>query len=286
MNRPLVIDIKRHTLENSQGVRTTILFKGCQMHCLWCHNPEAIDPDVEIGFYPDECLSCGRCAKGCPTGACSLSNPERIDRELCVHCGLCTEVCPGSGLRLIGTYYSSERLFQLVLQDSMYYEFSGVTLSGGEPTLHMEYISILLKMLKQEGIHTAIETNGFFPGLEFQKYVLDFLDLIYFDIKLVNPDIHRLYTGRDNDLILNNLAMLVRICPEKMVIRMPLIPGITTTTEARQAMSGLLRKFGIKECVLLPYNSLGHSKRQNLGKSFNLPDSKGLFPRWRDDRPV
>jgi len=273
VSHPLVVDIKKHSLANGPGIRTTIFFKGCQLNCLWCHNPEAIDTNMEIGFYSAKCLFCGDCVQVCPTGACSLDNQGRIDRDLCIHCGRCADACPGFGLQRIGTSYSPEAMLDLLLQDRIFYDVpgGGVTLSGGEPTLHMKYISILLRNLKEEGIHTAIETNGFFSGAEFRKSVLDFLDLIYFDIKLVHEDLHRLYTGQSNEQILDNLAMLMKLCPEKVVPRMPLVPGITTTNEARQAMSLLFRKLGIEEYVLLPYNSLGHSKLQNLGKPPLIP---------------
>lgn len=273
MSNPLVIDIKKHSLVNGPGIRATILFKGCQLNCLWCHNPEAIDQDMEIGFYSTKCLFCGDCVQVCPTGACSLDNQDRIDRNRCIRCGRCADACPGLGLQRIGTSYSLDAILDLVLQDRIFYDVpgGGVTLAGGEPTLHMEYISALLKRLKEERIHTAIETNGFFSRTDFQKSVLEFLDLVYFNITLVNTDLHRLYTGEGNEQILDNLATLMKLCPEKMVPRMPLVPGITTTNEARQAMSLLFRKLGIEEYVLLPYNSLGHSKLRNLGKQPFLP---------------
>ncbi|MEW6378525.1 MAG: glycyl-radical enzyme activating protein [bacterium] len=291
MNRPLVIDIKRHALAGSSGIRTTIFFKGCQLNCLWCHNPEAIDPDMEIGFYPSKCLLCGDCVDVCPTKACSLDNPARIDRERCIRCGRCTEVCTGLSLQRIGTYYSPEQILELVLQDQQLFRGldGGVTLSGGEPTLHMDYISILLRMLKKDGVHTAIETNGLFSGAEFQKTILEFLDLIYFDVKLVHPDLHRLYTGQGNEQILDNLTMLMSLCPEKMIPRIPLVPGITTTNEARQSMSVLFRKLSIKEYALLPYNSLGHAKLQTLGKTPLMlpgPAKENLSRREGDRSPV
>ncbi|MEW5800912.1 MAG: glycyl-radical enzyme activating protein [bacterium] len=289
MSYPLITDIKKHALMSSPGIRATIFFKGCQLNCLWCHNPEAIDPDMEIGFYPAQCLFCGECVQVCPEGACSLDNQSRIDRMLCSRCGRCADACPSFSLKRIGTYYSPDEILDLLLKDRIFYQTpnGGVTLAGGEPTLYMDYISILLKRLKGEGIHTAIETNGLFSGAEFRKAVLEFLDLIYFDIKLVHPDLHRHYTGRGNEQILDNLAALMHLCPEKLVPRMPLVPGITTTNEARQAMSFLFRKLGIKDYVLLPYNSLGHSKLQNLGKPPLIPPGPtGNLGRRGGDLPI
>ena len=284
MSHPLVIDIKKHSVPNGAGIRAAVIFKGCQLNCLWCHNPEAIDSEMEIGFYSTKCLFCGDCVQVCPTGACSLDNQNRIDRELCIRCGRCADACPGFGLQRIGTYYSPDALLDLLLQDRIFYDApgGGITLSGGEPTLHMKYISTLLKRLKREGIKTAIETNGLFSGTEFCKTLLNYLDLIYFDIKLVNSDLHRLYTGQGNEQILDNLSMLMKLCPDKLVPRMPLVPGITTTNEARQAMSLLFRKLGIEEYVLIPYNSLGHAKLQNLGKQPLVPPCSKEIPGRRE----
>jgi len=291
VSRPLVIDIKKQALPSSSGIQITIFFKGCQLNCLWCHSPEVIDPDMEIGFYPSKCLACGSCVEVCPVRACSLDNPGRIDRQRCKRCGRCTEVCSGFSLRRIGIYYPAEKILELVLQDQIFYRSQPgwVILSGGEPTLYLSYISTLLRMLKEKGICTAIKTNGLFDATEFQEIILEFLDLIYFDIKLVHPGLHCLYTGQRNEQILDNLTLLMKLCPKKVVPRIPLVPGITTTDEARQSMSNLFQRLGIKEYVLLPYSSLGHSKLQNLGKLPLMPHAQAGAENlsWRQEgKPV
>ncbi len=273
--RPLIFDVKRHALDDGPGIRTTIFFKGCPLRCVWCHNPESIDPGLEIGFYPSECIQCGDCVRACPTGAAQIDLPGRIDRVICRRTGTCAEVCPGRGLRQIGHFYEIDELLDIVLRDKVYYQTSngGVTLSGGEPTLYTDYVSQLLQKLKSNGIHTTIETSGFFEWSQFNTKILGWLDLVLFDIKLADPELHLKYTGKRNDLILENLTRLMQKRPKDIIPRVPLIPGITTCPGNLEKISSMLREMGVRRCWLLPYNPLGFSKRKTIGKpTVNMPD--------------
>jgi len=271
MQRPLTFDIKRHALEDGPGIRTTVFFKGCQLRCWWCQNPESFETASEIGFYAADCISCGDCVTACKQEAVSLDNPARIDRRRCNRCGDCASACPGGGLRIIGQYYPVEELLEKLLRDRVFYEVSGggVTLSGGEPTMHMAYISFLLQALKKQGIHTALQTNGFFDWVEFSDKILNHLDLIMFDVKMVNPSEHLKYIGQEHGLILGNLARLLKARPEAVLPRIPLIPGITSTDWNLQEISHLLQGLQINRCSLLPYNPTGFSKANHIGKSFS-----------------
>jgi pyruvate formate lyase activating enzyme len=277
--RPLVFDIKRHALEDGPGIRTTVFFKGCQLRCWWCQNPESLEAEPEIGFYAADCLGCGECVTVCQQGAVSLDNPARIDRRRCNRCGDCAAVCPGGGLRLIGKYYPVEELRDKLLRDRAFYKVSGggVTLSGGEPTLHMAYVSLLLQALKQEGIHLALQTNGFFDWAEFADNLLDFLDLIMFDVKMANPSEHLKYTGQENGLILANLGRLLEARPEAVLPRIPLIPGITATERNLREISRLLQGLHVNRCSLLPYNSTGYAKADHIGKAVSPQLSLGMM---------
>lgn len=272
--RPLIFDVKRYALEDGPGIRTTIFFKGCPLRCVWCHNPESIEPGPEIGFYPADCIQCGDCAEACPSGAAQRTLPGRIDRRLCSRCGICVEACPGRGLRQIGRFYEIDELVDIILRDKIYYQTSGggVTLSGGEPALYIDYASELLRELKLQGIHTAIETCGFFEWHQFREKISGWLDLILFDFKLADPELHLKYTGKPNDIILENLSRLLRKRPEDVIPRVPLIPTVTTDIYNLQLISSTIQDMGAKYCWLLPYNPLGFSKGERIGKPVvNMP---------------
>lgn len=265
---PLIFDIRRYALDDGPGIRTTVFMKGCNLRCLWCHNPESLDPDPEISFYPRDCINCGDCVEACPVSACQLENPARIDREKCTRCGDCVEACPGKALRLIGRFYAVDELLEILLRDRMFYKVSGggVTLSGGEPTLFLDYGAEILGRLKELGIHTALQTNGCFLWEEFRQKLLPQVDLVMMDLKLADGKKHREYTGQDNSLIFANLPSLLAENPQRVLLRIPLIPGFTATLENLQALSQLLQELGAKRCSLLPYNPTWFHKAESIGK--------------------
>lgn len=266
--RPLIFDIKRHALEDGPGIRTTVFFKGCNLRCLWCHNPESLNNHAEIGFYPRDCIQCGDCVAACKVSACDLDNSGRIDRQRCNRCGDCAAVCPSQALRLIGRFYPVEELLEVVLRDRSYYQVSGggVTISGGEPTLAMDYCRELLGQLKERGVHTAIQTNGYFSWPRFRDRLLPHLDLIMFDVKLARSRPHREYTGQSHAPIWANLRRLLKARPEIVLPRIPLVPGFTATPENLRALSRLLQQLGVRKCVLLPYNPTWFHKAESLGQ--------------------
>lgn len=227
-----------------------------------------MEAGIEIGFFPADCIKCGDCVRACPIGAAGIDVQGRIDRSLCNRCGRCAEVCPGHALRQMGRPYEVDELLEIVLRDKVYYETSGggVTLSGGEPSLHLDYASQLLQKLKSCGVHTVIETSGFFEWSPFRTELLDYLDLVLFDIKIADPQLHLKYTGKKNDIILENLTRLVRERADAVVARVPLIPDMTSCSYNLQKISDILRGLGLKRCWLLPYNPLGFSKRKTIGK--------------------
>ena len=178
-NLPLIVDIKRHSLEDGPGIRSVVFFKGCSLRCIFCHNPETQDPQAEIAFSEQKCIGCGKCADSCPEGAINISSQKRIDRNKCVRCGNCTRVCPGNALRLVGCYYSVEALTEILLRDLTFYHHSGggVTLSGGECTIYPNYLKSLLRRLKSNNIHVVLETSGYFVYDVFRQKVLPYIDI-------------------------------------------------------------------------------------------------------------
>ncbi len=279
--RPLVVEIKRNALDDGPGIRTTIFFKGCPLACVWCQNPEAVRTAPEIVYSPDDCLLCGACEEICPVGAIDLErHPRIVDRVRCRRGGSCTTVCPGQGIRLMGRYYPVAELAAIAAADLPFYKNSGggVTLSGGEPTLYPRYLEQLLQALKFKRIHLNLESCGHYHRPVFERYILPHLDLIYFDIKLIDPGEHLCYTGRDNSRIHENFKALIRSGGVPVLPRVPLIPGITDTAENLSGIASFLRKLGLRKTALLPYNPLWVPKIESLGHEGSYRCDRWMSP--------
>jgi len=265
---PLIVEIKRHSLHDGPGIRSVVFFKGCPLRCTFCHSPETQDAKVDIVFSASECLRCGKCAEACPQNAIDLSSPERINRDQCIRCGRCAGVCPGKGLRRIGQFYPVDCLVEILLRDLPFYRHSGggITLSGGECTLYPKYLESLLKELKAKQVHIALETCGYFNFEIFEQKILPHVDLIYYDVKIADPETHRMYTGKTNQKILENLHRLVLEKPVAVQPRIPLVPGITATRSNLSAIVDLLGEAGADNVSLLPYNPVGIEMAASLGR--------------------
>ncbi len=274
--RPFIFNIHHFALDDGPGIRTTVFLKGCPLSCVWCHNPESISVEMEIAFHPDRCIRCGDCMESCEDDAITMDGEQRILRDKCTGCARCVEVCPAKALRKVGEYYSVDDLTELLLKDRVFYDTSegGVTFSGGEPTLQTGYLAAVMKELKKNGIHIAIQTAGMFDLSEFRTKLLPYIDLIYYDIKFYDADSHRQYTGRGNERILDNFLYLNKIPDIEIIPRVPLIPDITDTEDNLTNIAGFLKGAGCTVCELMPYNPGGISKRIAIGKSVS-PDLPG-----------
>jgi pyruvate formate lyase activating enzyme len=268
MRLPLIADLKRHSLEDGPGIRSVVFFKGCRLRCDFCHNPEMQESEAEIVFRAERCIACGECVRACAREAVSLGNPGRIERDRCDGCGQCAVACPSSALTQVGRGHPVDELVELLLRDQSYYRHSGggVTFSGGECTLFPEYLLALARSCKQQGLHLVIETAGDFEADWFLHELLPVLDLVYFDVKLADADLHREHCGQDNRRIFANLATLLTAAPERIEVRVPLIPGITATPENLQGLARRLRALGVRRATLLPYNPLGRAMAARLGR--------------------
>jgi pyruvate formate lyase activating enzyme len=284
--KPLILEIRGNSLDDGPGIRSVVFFKGCPLSCVWCHNPEGKLAVPEIAFDSKECVGCDNCMKLCPEKALSRGNRYFIDRTRCSLCFRCADACPSEALSRVGREMEIGEIMNTVMKDKPFYDISGggVTLSGGEPALFMDFTTELLSCLKTQGIHTLLETCGFFDMGKFQSALLPHLDTVYFDIKLIDDDAHRRYTGATNERILDNFKKLVDITRESSVTvlpRTPLIPGITDTDENMEGIASFLAALGIRKAALISYNPLWHAKADKIGANDPFGQEKSMTT-WMD----
>ncbi|MCP3928263.1 MAG: glycyl-radical enzyme activating protein [Bacteroidetes bacterium] len=260
----IVTDIQRFSIHDGPGIRTVVFFKGCNLYCPWCQNPEAIKTNPEIAFYEKKCIESWDCLKVCPENAILKSGSDRINRSLCTECGICIDHCSSGALKIIGKEYDLETLLAEILQDADYYENSGggVTVSGGEATLHADFLIEFLTACKKHQLHTNIETNGYFSQKK-MELLLPLLDLIFFDIKIIDTAKHKQILSKDNKRIFENMRWLLDRCAP-VEFRLPLIPDYTTTDENLTAICKLLIENKIPSIHLLPYHSMGEGKLKHI----------------------
>ena len=267
-----IFDIKRFAVHDGPGIRTTVFFKGCPLRCLWCHNPESIKIQRQIVFFENKCIGCGECFKRCPNGAIELTPQGRkYYRDKCTLCGTCVEYCYAEATVMQGKVVSVEEVIEEVKKDMPFYENSGggVTLSGGEPTMQPEFCIAILQESKKAGMHTTLDTSGYVKWETFRK-ILEYVDLILYDNKHMDPLKHKEYTGLSNELILSNLEKLDKLnIPIEM--RMPMIPGLNDSEDNLAAAAQFFGKMkNIERVKLLPYHRLGEGKYERLDMGYEL----------------
>ncbi len=270
----LIFDIERNSFVDGPGIRTTVFFKGCNLKCAWCHNPESQGFKPQMMFYRDKCKGCGKCKDICPT-------PDN-----CTLCGKCTLYCPVDARKVCGKEYTVDEVFAEIIKDKSFYENSGggVTFSGGECMLQIEFLVIILKKCKENGIHTAVDTAGHIPFEGFEK-ILPYTDLFLYDIKCLDNEKHKKYVGVENQRILENLKRLFEM-NAKIWIRIPVVSGINDSVAEMQAIQAFLQKCGNPEKVeLLPYHAMGENKYAAIGRSvqrFSKPDDN----KWKELKAI
>lgn len=272
MKQGLIFDIERFSTADGPGIRSVVFFKGCNLHCYWCHNPESIRKEPELEWNPEECLHCGLCIPACSAQCHSLTEQGHdFHRELCKNCLACAKQCPVSALKVIGRTMSVEECMAELREDAAFYRRSGggVTLSGGEVLLQSDFAAALLKQCREAGFHTAIESNLSLDRSCLEKLV-PYLDLVMADIKHMDPQAHYRATGADNQVILEHLKWLdSQGIP--LIVRTPVIPGFNDTPENIRQTAVFLK--GLRNLCyyeLLSYNPMGNSKRRRLG--YHVPE--------------
>lgn len=242
-----VFDIQRFSVHDGPGIRTTVFMKGCPLRCRWCHNPEGLKKEIQVQFFKNECIGCGKCE-----GRHTLEN---------------TDICPSGALVKCGRETDEKELLSEVLKDRSFYRDSGgVTFSGGECLMQADFVAEMLGLIKNEGLHTAVDTCGCVPPESIMKTVEN-CDLYLYDIKCVDRETHIRYTGADNRIILENLRMLSET-GKRIWIRTPVIPGFNDSYEEITKIAETVRSLkGIEKVTLMPYHTLGKSKYETLGYS-------------------
>ncbi|MBO5737449.1 MAG: glycyl-radical enzyme activating protein [Clostridia bacterium] len=260
-----IFEIKRFAVHDGDGIRTTVFFKGCSLKCIWCHNPEGISGETELAYFAHKCIGCGECVPVCPTGAHTIEDGlHYFHREKCIACGKCEEMCLGKALTLYGKEYSVEELLPLLLQDKEFYDNSGggVTLSGGECLLYADFCAALLKALKANGVHTAVDTCGMVSKTALDK-VLPYTDAFLYDVKALSETVHKTCTGHTNEQILDNLLYLDKK-GSVLEIRIPYVPNLNDGEMEKIGafLSGLR---GLTKVRVLAYHNFAGAKYNSLG---------------------
>jgi len=262
--KAIVFDIQRASMVDGPGIRTTVFFKGCNLRCKWCHNPESQSFQPQMLYYKNKCSGCGKCAQVCPNHL-----------QSCTLCGKCEIYCPNDARKICGRQYTVEELVKEVSKDKAFYETSGggVTFSGGECMLQLEVLREVLKKCKENGIHTAVDTAGCVPWESFES-VLPYTDLFLYDVKCFSESLHIEGTGVSNTLILENLRRLSKEFEGDIIVRIPIISGFNDSKEELARIVDFLQDIRIFNVELLPYHKMGEHKYEAAG----MPLTKYVVP--------
>ena len=255
-----IFDIERNSYVDGPGIRTTVFFKGCNLRCAWCHNPESQSPKPQMMFYKNKCTGCGKCKEKCPNHL-----------ESCELCGKCTLYCPHDAREICGKEYTVDEVMREILKDKAFYDHSGggVTFSGGECMLQIDFLEEILKVCKENGIHTAVDTAGHVPYEYFER-ILPYTNLFLYDVKCYDSEKHKKYTGVRNELILENLKKLLAT-GKSVWVRIPIIPTVNDTVEESQRIKAYISSCGKPEKIeLLPYHAMGEHKYAAINRESHM----------------
>jgi pyruvate formate lyase activating enzyme len=272
-----ITNIQKYSVHDGPGIRDLIFMKGCPLKCIWCSNPETQSLNHQLAYNSMKCIGvdlCGSCIKICDNYALSADehNKIKVDRSKCNNCQKCVEVCCSKAMHIFGSLMTIDEVFKKTQnQPGAWRSNGGITVSGGEPLLQADFVAALLRKYKNAGVHTAIETSGFAPW-EKLELVAQWCSLIHYDIKILDNQKHKEYTGVDNKIILENLKKLRERFPEvDLIVRTPVIPNINDQEQDIMEIVDFLKTVpNLTDYELLPYHGYGSSKYKQLGMVYEL----------------
>ncbi|CAM2758776.1 trans-4-hydroxy-L-proline dehydratase activase [Hathewaya histolytica] len=275
MEKGIVFNIQKYSVHDGPGIRTTVFLKGCPLNCWWCHNPESQKLREQLMYFDNKCVACGSCVKWCKEEALSLNDGKiSIDESKCTLCGRCTDVCLKGALEIAGKEVDINELMKEIKKDEIFYDQSkgGVTFSGGEPLVQIDFLESMLKACKEAEIHTTVDTCAHASWDSFER-IIDYTDLFLVDLKHINSSEHKKYTGVGNELILENIKKLSEL-RKNLFIRIPIMPGINDSKETLEDTVKFLKNINMIQVNLLPYHRIGMDKYRRLNKDYKLKDLK------------
>lgn len=270
-----ITNIEKFATHDGPGIRTTVFLKGCPMHCPWCANPETQSIHSVFMYTAFKCAACKACINHCPSKALSFVNGHmHYEQKKCILCRTCENVCMQDAISFSGENWKEEDVLEEILKDKDYYDASGggVTFSGGEPFVQFSSLLHLLKMCKQKNISTAVETTGDVP-FERIREAEPYLDLFLYDFKHLDNIRLKKVTAGNGKRIKANLTWLLKTCPDKVIVRMPIIPGFNFEEVLLKKTFHYLQDLGVKKLHLLPYHTLGKPKYEKMGKLYTMETS-------------
>lgn len=282
----VVFNIQRFSLHDGAGIRTLVFTKGCPLRCRWCSNPEGFTPRRQVLDNPTKCIGCAACLKVCPEKAVLAQEGFPIERSRCTGCGACAKHCPTGAKSITGEYKTVDEILEIVERDSPFYTHSdgGVTMGGGEILQQPVFTYEILRRCREKGIGTAIETSGYGDWAWLEK-LADVSDIIHYDIKALEPELHKALTGVDNRLILDNLRALDKkvagMTPRpQLILRLPLIEGFNATEDNIIRTIEFIKRnlTGYTKIELLPFHNFGEQKYKKLGIPYELAERKNMNP--------